>query len=241
MPAQHDLADCSPAPDLRITTTRWQCRASAVITALLRSRPSSSGIIIGISFVLALIAAWAATTPCWPARAASRWTWLPSAAFAPRTALPSTLTWTSGGSSATSDGGVLPRSGSCAGASQARPISHAPAAASTALASAPVTTRQIADFDGGPGGLSCAAVLAPQRSYRPSARVRTTKCKVALRDCSNLMWSRAGPCECRQTIVCRHCEVWVPKTCASWPDAPLTVGCSARCLPRRGTIFGLWG
>jgi hypothetical protein len=26
--------------------------------------------------------------------------------------------------------------------------------------------------------------------------------------------------------------VWVPKTCASWPDALLTVGCSARAASR---------
>ncbi len=35
--------------------------------------------------------------------------------------------------------------------------------------------------------------------------------------------------------------LWVPKTCATWPDAPLIVGCSApRRLPGRGMIFGLW-
>ena len=34
----------------------------------------------------------------------------------------------------------------------------------------------------------------------------------------------------------------VPKTCATWPDAPLVVGCSApRGLRGRGMIFGLWG
>jgi hypothetical protein len=32
------------------------------------------------------------------------------------------------------------------------------------------------------------------------------------------------------------------ETCATWPDAPLTAGCSApRRLPGRGMIFGLWG
>ena len=37
-------------------------------------------------------------------------------------------------------------------------------------------------------------------------------------------------------------DLWVPKTCATWPDAPLTAGCSApRRLPGRGMIFGLWG
>jgi NAD(P)-dependent dehydrogenase (short-subunit alcohol dehydrogenase family) len=36
--------------------------------------------------------------------------------------------------------------------------------------------------------------------------------------------------------------LWGPKTCATWPDAPLTAGCSApRRLPGRGMIFGLWG
>jgi hypothetical protein len=39
---------------------------------------------------------------------------------------------------------------------------------------------------------------------RPSARVRTTKCKVALRGCCSSMWSSGGPCECRQTIVLQH-------------------------------------
>ena len=43
--------------------------------------------------------------------------------------------------------------------------------------------------------------------------------------------------------------LWVPKTCATWPDAPLTAGClghaSGTCqaghgLPGRGMIFGLW-
>ncbi len=37
-------------------------------------------------------------------------------------------------------------------------------------------------------------------------------------------------------------EVSVPKTCATWPDAPLVAGCSApRGLRGRGMIFGLWG
>jgi hypothetical protein len=37
-------------------------------------------------------------------------------------------------------------------------------------------------------------------------------------------------------------NLWGPKTCATWPDAPLTAGCSApRRLPGRGMIFGLWG
>ena len=37
-------------------------------------------------------------------------------------------------------------------------------------------------------------------------------------------------------------SLWGPKTCATWPDAPLTAGCSApRRLPGRGMIFGLWG
>ncbi len=35
-------------------------------------------------------------------------------------------------------------------------------------------------------------------------------------------------------------RLWVPKTCATWPDAPLTAGCSAPRLPCRGMIFGLW-
>jgi hypothetical protein len=35
--------------------------------------------------------------------------------------------------------------------------------------------------------------------------------------------------------------LWVPKTCASWPDARLTVGCLARGLPGHGMIFDLWG
>jgi hypothetical protein len=29
----------------------------------------------------------------------------------------------------------------------------------------------------------------------------------------------------------------VPKTCATWPDAPLTASCSARRLPGRGMTF----
>jgi hypothetical protein len=36
------------------------------------------------------------------------------------------------------------------------------------------------------------------------------------------------------------CCMWVPKTCATWPDAPLTAGCSAPRLAGRGMIFGLW-
>jgi hypothetical protein len=47
-------------------------------------------------------------------------------------------------------------------------------------------------------------------------------------------------------------DLQVPKTCASWPDAPLAVGCwllgraFGACqvglgLPGRGMIFGLWG
>jgi predicted site-specific integrase-resolvase len=35
-------------------------------------------------------------------------------------------------------------------------------------------------------------------------------------------------------------RLWVPKTCATWPDGPLTAGCSASRLPGRGMIFGLW-
>ena len=38
----------------------------------------------------------------------------------------------------------------------------------------------------------------------------------------------------------RALNLWVPKTCATWPDAPLTAGCSAPRLPGRGMIFGLW-
>jgi hypothetical protein len=34
--------------------------------------------------------------------------------------------------------------------------------------------------------------------------------------------------------------LWVPKTCATWPDALLTAGCLAPRLPGRGMIFGLW-
>jgi hypothetical protein len=36
--------------------------------------------------------------------------------------------------------------------------------------------------------------------------------------------------------------LWVPKTCATWPDAPLIPGCSVpRCRPGRGMISGLRG
>jgi hypothetical protein len=38
----------------------------------------------------------------------------------------------------------------------------------------------------------------------------------------------------------RLAGLWVPKTCATWPDAPLTAGCPAPRLPGRGMIFGLW-
>ena len=34
--------------------------------------------------------------------------------------------------------------------------------------------------------------------------------------------------------------LWVPKTCVTWPDAPLTAGWSVPRLPGRGMIFGLW-
>jgi hypothetical protein len=34
--------------------------------------------------------------------------------------------------------------------------------------------------------------------------------------------------------------LWVPKTCATWPDAPLTADRSSPRMPRRGMIFGLW-
>jgi hypothetical protein len=51
---------------------RWQCRASAVITAPARSSPPGSGMIIGISFVFTPTSVWAAATPGSPARAASR-------------------------------------------------------------------------------------------------------------------------------------------------------------------------
>jgi hypothetical protein len=30
----------------------------------------------------------------------------------------------------------------------------------------------------------------------------------------------------------RDAELWGPKTCVTWPDAPLTVGCSARAACR---------
>src|SRR5258708_42836 len=33
--------------------------------------------------------------------------------------------------------------------------------------------------------------------------------------------------------------LWVPKTCATWPDALWTAGCLAPRLPGRGMIFGL--
>jgi hypothetical protein len=36
------------------------------------------------------------------------------------------------------------------------------------------------------------------------------------------------------------CCMWVPKTWATWPDAPLTAGYSAWCLAGRGMILGLW-
>jgi hypothetical protein len=39
-------------------------------------------------------------------------------------------------------------------------------------------------------------------------------------------------------VVC-EVDLWVPKTGATWPDAPLTPGCSVpRCLPGRGMISG---
>ena len=80
-----------------------------------------------------------------PARAASRCTWLPSAFRAPRTVLPSTRTGISTASSVM-PWPVLARFP----AALARSISHEPVTASNAAVSAPVTTRQIVDFDGGP-------------------------------------------------------------------------------------------
>jgi len=42
--------------------------------------------------------------------------------------------------------------------------------------------------------------------------------------------------------IARLVILWVPKTCATWPDALLAPGCSVpRYLPGRGMIFGLWG
>ena len=57
------------------------------------------------------------------------------------------------------------------------------------------------------------------------------------------------PCADEQTAA-RHPEVadtrivlCVPKTCATWPDAPLTLAARSlpRCRPGRGMISGLWG
>ena len=43
-------------------------------------------------------------------------------------------------------------------------------------------------------------------------------------------------------LAVRLVHLWVPKTCATWPDAPLTPGCTVlRCRPGRGMISGLWG
>ena len=44
--------------------------------------------------------------------------------------------------------------------------------------------------------------------------------------------------DCAVTL--QRLYLWVPKSSATWPDAPLTAGCSAPRLPRRGMIFGLW-
>ena len=44
----------------------------------------------------------------------------------------------------------------------------------------------------------------------------------------------------QEVAVLRRQNLWVPKTCATWPDAPLTGGCSAPCLAGRGMIFGSW-
>jgi len=44
----------------------------------------------------------------------------------------------------------------------------------------------------------------------------------------------------RDALIREQAELRVPKTCATWPDAPLTADRSARRLPGRGMIFGLW-
>ncbi len=114
--------------------------------------------IIGISFVLAPTSVCAATTPRTPARAASRCTWLPSAFLAPRTVLPSTRTGIRAASPPPRP--LLARSP----AALTRSISQVPVAASKAAASAPVTTRQIVAFDGGPAP----GRTAPHRRYKSS-------------------------------------------------------------------------
>ena len=57
------------------------------------------------------------------------------------------------------------------------------------------------------------------------------------------LFARASPASSTATFSrtgALHSNLWVPKTCATWPDAPLTAGFSARRLPGRGMIFGLW-
>jgi hypothetical protein len=36
-------------------------------------------------------------------------------------------------------------------------------------------------------------------------------------------------------------NLWVPKTCATWPDAPLTAGCSARHPAHAQPVFACQG
>ena len=139
------------------------CSASAVTILPSRSIWSSTRVAIGTSFVFLPTSACAATTEAaasGPTRAASSRTWFPSASFAPRIALPSSLTCIS----ALRPGARSSAPPATGAANPAAFISQAPTAASNISGSAPVSTRQIVVFDGAPAG------MAPARRYR-SARI----------------------------------------------------------------------
>src|SRR6266704_6732950 len=110
-------------------------------------------------------------------------------------------------------------------ASPARPISHAPAAESTA----PVTTGQIVDFDGGPGGgPPFAAVLAPQRSYSRASTSPVTSAAqpaIAVNEAIPGTTRRSGQCEHR-----RHRVITAP--------AGLPIGHARQQISRRTLFFG---
>ena len=125
------------------------CSASAVTILSFRSIWPRTTVAIGTSFVFLPTSACAATTEeaaSGPARAASRRTWFPSASFAPRIALPSSLTCINAGWQASSPAS---RPAAAGAVNPARLISHLPTARSNAPASASVSTRQIVVFDGG--------------------------------------------------------------------------------------------
>ena len=139
------------------------CSASAVTILPCRSIWPSTTAAIGTSFVFLPTSACAATTEAaasGPARAASSRTWFPSASFAPRIALPSSLTCINAREKSSPPASWPAVAGMV---NPARFISHVPAATSSAPASASVSTRQIVVFDGGGAG------AAPLRRYK-SAR-----------------------------------------------------------------------